>query len=273
MLEALKKNQDQAKDQAAGLRHLFRRRPTRIMAFASAGVPGAAQVIARCAQALTAQQRVAVVMDERGGAESIAAALGLATRFDLLQVINSDLPLRRVLLQASENLSVLPAARAAPLFNRLDRRQRAVFADNMRILCDSADFICVAAARSSDGSELSPLLLAAQQLVIVAGSGAAAVTDSYALIKRVVRQSTLHQIQIIVTGARDEIEARDIYANLRDVAQRHLQVSPRWLGWLADAGQENYLQQIDDCVDQLTQADGESSVRNSNLLHNLPHFA
>ena len=81
-------------DQAAGLRKLFSgaHGPARI---AFAGAPPLAAVVAALARGLAAAGKEVLVIDELAGAESVAAAFGLRSRFDLLQAVNRDVPAAR----------------------------------------------------------------------------------------------------------------------------------------------------------------------------------
>jgi flagellar biosynthesis protein FlhG len=63
-------------------------------------------------------------------------------------------------------------------------------------------------------------------------TSASAITESYALIKRMAREDGRQSFEIVVNKARDEQEAQVVFANVAQVARRHLQVRVEYLGYI-----------------------------------------
>lgn len=219
-------------DQASGLRQLFSARTARSVAFfCSRTASGSHRIVARCAAALARGEQV-LAIDECGGAEGLVAAFGLAPRYDLAQALGGHLYLSQAMLQAGDRLTLLKATRAARACCNSDgdRAMQAAWASFLPALRRGVDCLLVAAAMPpANSAALSPLAMTAEQWVVVTGAGGAAITDSYALIKRLAVLRPDCAVQVVVTHA-DDAEAFPVFEKLRQVAQRHLGKELTFLG-------------------------------------------
>jgi flagellar biosynthesis protein FlhG len=91
---------------------------------------------------------------------------GLVGRYDLLNVVQRELPLSQVLLAAHAGLSVLPAARAVKKLGRLSLPQQQTLLDAMSGLERPVDVILVDASMAHPNG-FSPFGLASQEAVVV----------------------------------------------------------------------------------------------------------
>lgn len=204
-------------DQAAGLRKLFSggRGPTTV---AFAGSAGRGALVAALARSLAAAGKEVLVIDEHAGADGVAAAFGLRSRYDLLQAVNRDVPAARVLLPAEASVRLLPAARTARQYERLGAMERQALAGWLRRLQTAVDFVLLAAA-DRDGAALSPLMPQPERVVVAVSPGAAALTEAYARIKRLAQQCDRRRFDVALLGAAGD---RAAFGNLREVSRRHL---------------------------------------------------
>ncbi|HTT10229.1 MAG TPA: hypothetical protein VMG60_05005 [Burkholderiaceae bacterium] len=101
-------------DQAAGLRRLFGVARARLAPIPvdPGRTPAQVASIVRLAQACARSGQHTLVLDCTRA--QIAASLGLRARFDLLHALRRECSLEQVRLDAGPELSVVPAARAAP---------------------------------------------------------------------------------------------------------------------------------------------------------------
>lgn len=207
-------------DQAAGLRKLFTgaRGPSTV---AFAGTPGRAALLAALARGLAAAGKEILVIDEHAGADNVAAAFGLRSRFDLLQAVNRDVPASQVLLQPEPSIRLLPAARAARKCGSLDAMSRRALAEWLRRQQKGADFVLVDTACRAD-ADFSPLLPQPQRIVIAVLPGGPAITEAYAQMKRLAQSHDCRRFDVVVIRAASAAEGRTVFANLSAVASRHL---------------------------------------------------
>lgn len=222
-------------DQAAGLRKLFAgARGPATVAFAGAGEARNA-LVAALARGLASAGKEVLVIDEQAGADSVAAAFGLRARYDLLQAVNRDVPAARVLLQAESSIRLLPAARAARQFARLDAMERQALGEWLRRLQKGVDFVLVDTAVRA-GTDGSPLLPQPQHVIVAASPDGASITEAYANMKRLAQSRGCRRFGVVILHAVSLAECRTVFANLREVAQRHLGAELEWLGCQTGSG-------------------------------------
>ena len=223
-------------DQAAGLRKLFAgvRGPTSI---AFAGCAGHGALVAALARGLASAGKEVLVIDEHAGADSVAAAFGLRSRFDLLQAVNRDVPAAQVLLQPEPSIRLLPAARAARQCARLDAMVRRALAEWLRRLQRGVDFVLVDTAHRGEAADFSPLLPQPQRIVVAVTPDGQSITGAYAQMKRLAQLRDCRRFGIVILGAAGPTEGRTVFANLREVARRHLGAELDLVGCLAEEGE------------------------------------
>lgn len=236
-------------DQAAGLRKLFAgpRGPATIAFAGPGGLHGARNaMVADLARGLAAAGKEILVIDERVGADSVAAAFGLRARYDLMQALNRDVPANKVLLQAETAIRLLPAARAARQHHRLDATERRAVAAWLRRLQKGVDFVLVDAADRA-GAEFSPLLPRPERIVVALSPDVSSITEAYAQMKRLAHRHEYRRFSIAVLRASSRDEGQTVFANLCTVARRHLGVELDLIGSLAAQGDTA---DLDHCLEE-----------------------
>lgn len=204
-------------DQAAGLRRLFGREQTRIVAFASAnhGV-GKSQLIANVAAALARLGKEVLILDETTR-NNVATCFGSLIRYDLYHAISGEKALTEVLLHVAPGVRVLPAALTLKKLSRLTYEQQQALVGSLTTMEHPADVILVDA--SLDHPEgFSPLGLAAHENVFVTLPASQSLKDSYALVKKVSLGYARKEFRILVSMARNLDEAVAAHANIAKVA-------------------------------------------------------
>ena len=175
---------DSQRDQAEGLRRLFSRRRAHVVTVASGcnGV-GATGTVVNLAAALAARGHRMLVIDENYGPANVAGSLGLRARRDLHDVVAGECALEDALLAAPGDITVLPAAAGVRALPRLDSADQARLTAALTRLGERFDILLID-ARSGTVGGLSSLGHAVQDTVVVCSAASAAITESYALIKR-----------------------------------------------------------------------------------------
>jgi flagellar biosynthesis protein FlhG len=223
-------------DQAAGLRRLFsshqeeKPQAARVAAFVSGHEAcGRTMLLTHTAAALADAGERVLLIDEHGGSNSVHAALGMESRKDLLDLMQDDIHLERLVQPVTPMLGVLSAARFAAAPQRIGdaaaQRRESVFQQMQQ----SHAFILIDCL-IRQGQSLSPLALAAPSMVVVVAAQSAAITKAYALIKQLAQARGCDGFYIAVTKARSEESAQAIFHNLRATAWTHLGVHLDYLG-------------------------------------------
>ena len=114
----------------------------------------------------------------------MASAFGVQAKYDLFHVRNRDRRLAEVLVHVAPGVRVLPAARAVKKLGKLHRSQQEALIEAIAGMEHPADVILVDTTMDHPLG-FSPLGLAAQDTIVVASATGAAITEAYALIKKV----------------------------------------------------------------------------------------
>lgn len=219
-------------DQASGLRRLFEKRTTPIIAFTSTqGNSGhlsdRSRVIMQLAGDLLAAGHSVTLFDEHPAPGSIANAYGVSMRKDLKQALNGDYPLEEVISRPVQGLSLIAAARAAGMeFSIADE---ASLEGNLTLLRNGSDCVMIDGVHRA-GRMLSPLAACADQLIVVMRGDKDDLMPAYRLIKRVVHENAALPIGVIAVHAADAQQAKTSYETLRRVAHEHLGVHLQYQG-------------------------------------------
>ena len=207
-------------DQAAGLRRMLGGGGLQVITFVAGceGV-GRSSAIANLGVALARLGREVLIIDEHGPGDDVASALGVQASYDLLHVMQRELPLARVLLKQMQGLSILPAARAVHKLGRLSLKQQQILLDAMSDQARPVDVILVDASMSHP-TGFSPFGLASRETVVVLSGSSASITEAYSLIKKVSQLYSRRHFRILVNKVRQPEDARSIYENIAQVARQ-----------------------------------------------------
>lgn len=223
-MACLVKDLPQAVDQAAGLRRLFRRRPNQVIAFASGRASsGLTSLMVQTAVALAEAGQRVLVIDEHTGPGSAMATLGAQRRGDLWDSLIGRIALENSIVSVSQNLWAVSAADTAARLHQDSPVLREKLDLLMAPMRSGSDFILIDSLLASQG-HLSLLSSTAYHMVVVVSAETGSITDSYALIKRLVRERGREGFQVVITRPKSMEEAHTVFDNLKRTAGEHLGV-------------------------------------------------
>lgn len=227
MLEAL---HHAAGDQAAGLRRLFGARPPQVIAFVSGRRScGRTTLLVQSAAALARAGHGVVIIDENPAPDNALSTLGLSLRHDLLDMVQGSRSAQQIMQPAAPLVQAVAACRFARESLHLDAAAAAHLNAGLRQIQQQASFVLIDCA-ARPGGEASPLALTARHLAVVVAAQGSAITNAYALIKRLARERGDDGFQVVITRARSAQEAQAIFDNLRRTAREHLGIRLDYLG-------------------------------------------
>jgi flagellar biosynthesis protein FlhG len=219
-----------AHDQAAGLRRLFKRRPNQVIAFAS-GRPssGLTSLLVQTAVALAESGQRVLVIDEHTGPGSAMATLGVQRRGDLWDSLTGRIALEHSIVSVGQNLWAVSAADTAARLHQDSPVIRDKLGMLMTPMRGGSDFILIDSHLAPQG-HLSLLSSTAFHMVVVVSAETTSITESYALIKRLVKERGREGFQVVITRPRSTEEAQMVFDNLKRTAGEHLGVRLQLLG-------------------------------------------
>jgi flagellar biosynthesis protein FlhG len=217
-------------DQADGLRRLFDRQGLRIVRLSSGAFDGGKTgAVLNLAGALAELGRDVLILDENPAARGVIAELGLKARFDLDDVIRRRRDLDEVLVRGPAGILILPIARGASSLMQLPPGDQKWLIERCSRLSSPVDTLLVDTAAGSASALLWPGM-AAQEVIVLPGGSAQAITSGYALIKQLNAEFGRREFRLLVNEVSGEAEARHIFGNMAGVAKRYLQVSLDFMG-------------------------------------------
>lgn len=220
-------------DQAEGLRRLLVRASTRVITVAAARTGfGATSVVVNLATALARAGKEVLILDESQSHNNVSKMLAHKSHHDLLHGVRRGKTMHEILLQnGSQNIRILPVALAIQALPTLCAQEREQLLESLAEASSEVDVVLVDATTYREPD--TPGSLAPNQpLLLVLNSTASAITESYALIKRMAMQDGRQNFGIIVNKACNEQAARLIFSNVAQVARQHLQVCVEYLGYI-----------------------------------------
>lgn len=219
-------------DQAEGLRRLLVRASARVVTVAAARTGlGATSLVVNLATALAQAGKDVLVLDESPACDNVGNMLALKPRYDLLNAVRRDKALREIILHTQQGVRVLPVTRAIQALPQLSPPERGHLLECLTEASRDIDVVLVDAAVTGE-RYISASLAPDQPLLVVLNTTPSAITESYALIKRMAMQDGRQSFEIVVNKARDEREAQVVFGNVAQVARRHLHVRVEYLGYI-----------------------------------------
>lgn len=234
-------------DQAEGLRRLLVLNQTQVITIVAgkAGV-GRTSATINLAAALVRSGKDVLVLDENHGPNNLLDRMGLSAKHDLLDVAQGKCGLCEAVLTAN-GFGILPTARAMHALAKLDQAGQQRLENALTEASDGADVVLVDAAMpvlstsaklrtgqaewpSGRAVAVSPSLASGAALLVVVEATPSGITESYALIKRLVLKNAHQQFGIAVNKAGNEQAAMTVFENMAKVARRNLSVRLEYLG-------------------------------------------
>jgi flagellar biosynthesis protein FlhG len=225
-------------DQAEGLRRLLVRNHTQVVTVV-AGKPGAgcASATINLAAAMARSGKDVLVLDENHPPNNFLDTLGLYARYDLLDVVQGKCKPCEAVLN-TKDFSVLSTARVMHLLAQLKQAEQQRLENALTELSSDMDVILVDVAMpvlsrvegSVGQTEVSSSLASGASLLVVVDATTSGITDSYALIKRLVLENARFQFEIMVSNAADEQVAMMVFGNMAKVARDNLAAHLEYLG-------------------------------------------
>lgn len=217
-------------NQASGLRLLKPAQPVRVLAVTSGkGGVGKTSVSVNLAVALAMAGRRVMLLDGDLGLANIDVMLGLQPSCNLAHVLDGKCSLEDTVLEGPAGVMVVPASSGKQHMAELSPVQHAGLVQAFSELSRPLDTLIVDTAAGIAGSVIT-FSQASQHVIVVVTNDPTSLTDAYALIKVLNRDHGIRRIQVLANMARSAAEVREIYENLRRVAEKFLDVTLSLMG-------------------------------------------
>lgn len=204
----------------------------RIMAVSSGkGGVGKTNFVANLALFYASINKKVLVMDADVGLSNIDVMLGITPKFNLRHVLAGQKRLKDIVVSGPLGINIIPAGSGVRELTSLAEEQRLQLVTELEDFDLDFDIFLI-----DTGAGISENVLffcsAAQEVIVIVTPEPTSIADAYALIKVLKNDFRTRCFRLIVNTARSEKEAFDTYSKLSLVADKFLNQSIDYLGYL-----------------------------------------
>ncbi|MEE4639279.1 MAG: MinD/ParA family protein [Wenzhouxiangella sp.] len=219
-------------NQAAGLIGEADRRPVQVIAVASGkGGVGKTNVSVNLATVQALRGRKVWMLDADLGLANIDVLLGLNVRRNLSHVLDGSCDLADIIIEGPGGMKIVPASSGVARMTNLGPAECGGLIQAFSEVADDVDLLVVDTAAGISTS-VTMFARAAHHALVVVCDEPASITDAYALIKVLVRDHGMHQIQVLCNMVRSPGEGKALYNKIARVTDRYLEVSLNYAGYV-----------------------------------------
>jgi flagellar biosynthesis protein FlhG len=195
------------------------------------GGVGKTNVVANLGVGLARAGKRVLVLDADLGLGNIDVLLGLVPRYTLEQVLSGSHHLSDIIIEGPAGIHVLPAGSGLPRLTSLTDLQQLILQSELEIVADRAEVLLI-----DTGAGVSPNVTyfasAAQETIVIISPEPTSLTDAYALIKVLCRDHRERRFHVLVNMVKSQREATQTFRKLDVAAERFLNVSLEYLGFI-----------------------------------------
>lgn len=205
-------------------------RPVQVIAVTGGkGGVGKSNVSVNVAVSLAQQGKKVVVLDADLGLANIDILLGLTANKTLADVLEGTCDIKDILVEGPSGIKIIPASSGTPSMANLGEREHAGIIHAFSSLGDDIDTLIVDTAAGISKTVVS-FVRAAQEVLMVVCDEPTSVTDTYALIKLLERDSGITRFRILANMVRTPQEGQQLFNKLSKVTERFLDVTLQFVG-------------------------------------------
>lgn len=207
---------------------------TRVLCVTSGkGGVGKTNITVNLAYALTRLGKKVLIMDADLALANVDLLLGMNPEFHLGHVLNGEKRLSEVIVEGPGGIKVIPSGSGLQELTQLSDGQKLQLLSELELLDDNVDVLLIDTA-SGISSNVLYFASASNEIVVVSSPEPTSIADVYALMKLMhVRYST-RRFMLLVNGAQSQREAQKVFQDLCQVADKFLNISIQYLGFIPD---------------------------------------
>ena len=208
------------------------RRLTRVISLTSGkGGVGKTTSTVNLAIALSRLGNKVLILDADFSLANVNVLLGMKPLHTLQHVFEQNLPVKQIVMDGPENVSVIPAGSGVDWLATLDTAFRQRLVHEVEEVASQYDYLLVDTA-AGIGPEVQYFNGAAAEMVVVVNEEPTSLTDAYALIKLVHQQYGQKNISILLNGVSSEQAAKRTFVRLADALEQFLHIQVSYAGFI-----------------------------------------
>lgn len=206
--------------------------PVLVLAITSGkGGVGKTNICANLGIALARLGKRVLIFDTDLGLANIDILLGLNPEFNISHVFTGEKRLEEVIVDGPEGLQILPASSGIEEVTALSEAARMDLLAQFENMDRQIDIMLLDTG-AGIGSNVMYFNVSAQHILIVTTAEPTAITDAYAMMKILSTKYQEKRFQLLVNMIADEKEALGVYRHLSQVANRFLDISINFFGYI-----------------------------------------
>jgi flagellar biosynthesis protein FlhG len=205
-------------------------RRARVMAITSGkGGVGKTNVAVNLAYALIAQGKEVILLDADLGLANVDVLLGTTPQWHLGHAISGERDVLGLLYEAPGGLRLIAGGSGLAELTDLPEIDLRRFIQSLAQLQGEADYLLIDTGAGLSRSVME-FVMAADEVLVVTTPEPTALTDAYAIIKRLVRANPTVDIKLVVNMADSAEDGESTARRLRETVLRFLQIAVHYLG-------------------------------------------
>ncbi len=216
----------------AALRNKEYKPDTRVIAITSGkGGVGKTNIVANLGYALSQLGKKVLLFDADLGLGNIDVLLGLTPRYNLSHVILGEKSIPEIIVDGPGNMKILPASSGIHELTNLSEGQQQKILLELDLLIEPVDILLIDTA-AGISSNVIYFNISAHEIMVVASPEPTSITDAYALMKVLSLKYAATHFKLLINSASSVDEADDIFRQLQLVADRFLDISIEYMGYV-----------------------------------------
>lgn len=174
-----------------------------------------------------------VILDADLGLANIDVILGSIPKYTFVDLMETDLPVERVMSTGPEGIRVISGASGIEGLIDMSAENVERLTKRFSEIGDYADFILIDTGAGISKSVLS-FVLAADEVLVISTPEPTSITDAYAVIKAIGSQQRDKSIQLLINKVRDQQQCNEVYRKLQKVGRAFLKMEIGLLGYIRE---------------------------------------
>lgn len=204
----------------------------RVIAITSGkGGVGKTNIVANLGFVLSRMGKRVFVLDADMGLANIDVLLGLAPHYNFQHVFHGEKRLEDIIVDGPGGMKILPASSGVQELSELTQEQKLMLLGEFSSFGSRLDVLLIDTG-AGISSNVMYFNMAAQEKIVVVTPEPTSITDAYAIIKVMSKKHDEKHFKLVVNQVKDEHEAQGLYSNLSSVAEKFLNVSLDYVGYI-----------------------------------------
>ncbi len=195
------------------------------------GGVGKSNIVANLAIALTKLKNDVMIFDADLGLSNIDVLFQMAPKYNIQHVLNGEMSLKTIIAEGPHGIKILPASSGTQELTALNEFQRLKLLEEFDFFDVEPDVLLIDTA-AGISENVAFFCVAAQEIIIITAPEPTALTDAYALIKVLSTRYQEKKFNVLVNSVKGQEEAIEIFRRLYLVAERFLNLSLNYLGYI-----------------------------------------